>query len=130
MSGSYVLLVDDEPAIVRALQFGLRRRGFEVLSAGNGRDALAILKSPSRIDLILSDVIMPGGISGIELARASKTIRPELPVLLTTGYAYDLLESMGAGPDEFQIIYKPCSVASLVERIQEIIRGNTKSLSA
>jgi CheY-like chemotaxis protein len=130
MSGSYVLLVDDEPAIVRALQFGLRRRGFEVLSAGNGRDALAILKSPSRIDLLLSDVIMPGGISGIELARASKTIRPELPVLLTTGYAYDLLESMGAGPDEFQIIYKPCSVASLVERIQEIIRGNTKSLSA
>ena len=121
MSGSYLLLVDDEPAIVRALQFGLKRRGFEVLSAGNGKDALAVLKSPRKVDLLLSDVIMPGGISGVELARASRTVRPELPVLLTTGYAYDLLESMGAGPDEFQIIFKPFSVASLVERIQEII---------
>ena len=121
MSGSYLLLVDDEPAIVRALQFGLKRRGFEVLSAGNGKDALAVLKSPRKVDLLLSDVIMPGGISGVELARASRTVRLELPVLLTTGYAYDLLESMGAGPDEFQIIFKPFSVASLVERIQEII---------
>jgi CheY-like chemotaxis protein len=121
MSGIHVLLVDDEPAIVRALQFGLKRRGFEVLSQANGRDALTVLKSPRKLDLLLSDVIMPGGISGIELARASRAIRPELPVLLTTGYAYDLLESMGAGPDEFQIIFKPYSVASLVERIQDII---------
>jgi CheY-like chemotaxis protein len=92
MSGIHVLLVDDEPAIVRALQFGLKRRGFEVLSQANGRDALTVLKSPRKLDLLLSDVIMPGGISGIELARASRAIRPELPVLLTTGYAYDLLE--------------------------------------
>lgn len=116
-----VLLVDDNPMIVRALSFGLCRRGFKVLTAGNGHEAAAIMASSQKIDLLFSDVVMPGGMSGVELARTSLGIRPGLPVLLTTGYAYDVLESMGADKGEFQIVTKPYSINDLVSRIHALL---------
>jgi CheY-like chemotaxis protein len=120
-AGRAILLVDDNATIVRALEFGLRRFGFAVTSASNGKDALDILSSAAKVDLLLSDVVMPGGMSGVELAREGQQRRPGLTVLLTTGYAYDVLERMGARKDEFQIVAKPYSVSKLVHRINALL---------
>jgi DNA-binding NtrC family response regulator len=116
-----VLLVDDNQTIVRAVEFGLRRYGFHVLSATNGQDALAILQSPQPIDLMLSDVVMPGGISGLELARSCHTLRPGVAILLTTGYAYDVMTTLGARENEFEMVTKPYSVSALVLRINQLV---------
>jgi DNA-binding response OmpR family regulator len=117
-----ILLVDDDPAIVRALEYSLGRWGFEVLTAYDGPAALAVLAVAEKVDLLLSDVMMPGGMSGIELARICRTRRPSLAILLTTGYAYDVIERLGGGFDEFPMIAKPYSIKTLVKRIEEILR--------
>ena len=116
-----ILLVDDDAAIVRALEYSLGRWGFEVLTAPDGPSALAVLAIVEKIDLLLSDVMMPGGMSGIELARVCRTLRPSLAILLTTGYAYDVIERLGGGFEEFPMIAKPYSIKTLVKRIQDIL---------
>jgi CheY-like chemotaxis protein len=116
-----ILLVDDDPAIVRALEYSLEKSGFDVLTANNGPAALAVLDRQQAVDLLLSDVMMPGGMSGIELARVSQARRTSLAVLLTTGYAYDVIERLGGGFDEFPMIAKPYSIKALVKRIQDIL---------
>ncbi len=121
MGSPTLLLVDDNPAIVRALQFGLRRNGFHVLTAADGRSALDIIDSAQPIDLMLSDVVMPGGMSGVELVRAALLRRAALRVLLTTGYAYDVMESLGAKRDEFPIVAKPCTLSALIARINALL---------
>jgi len=80
-----------------------------------------VLDLMEKVDLLLSDVMMPGGMSGIELARVCRMRRPSLPILLTTGYAYDVIERLGGGFDEFPMIAKPYSIKTLVKRIQEIL---------
>ncbi len=118
-----VLLVDDNAAILRALEYGLRRFGFQVLTAGSGAQSMEILLGPqgSAIDAILSDVMMPGGMNGIELARAVRQVRPDLPILLTSGYATGVFESLGADPAEFPLLPKPCSVSDLVSTLRLMI---------
>jgi CheY-like chemotaxis protein len=93
----------------------LREAGFRVLSAPDGRAALRLLEEARRIDLLFSDVVMPGGLSGIELARAARRLRPELVVLLASGYPGEALA--GQGGDEFTLIGKPYNRASLLQRI-------------
>jgi DNA-binding response OmpR family regulator len=116
-----ILLVDDDPAIVRALEYSLEKWGFDVLTAKDGPAALAVLERQQRVDLLLSDVMMPGGMSGIELARVSQARRASLAILLTTGYAYDVIERLGGGFEEFPMIAKPYSIKILVNRIKEIL---------
>jgi CheY-like chemotaxis protein len=116
-----ILLVDDNAAIVRALEFGLERLGFRVRAAGDGAAALAILDGSEDIDVLLSDVMMPGGMTGVDLARAGRRLRPSLVVLLTTGYAYEVIERLGAGNDAFPTIFKPYSTLALARRIDELL---------
>ena len=118
---STVLLVDDQLSIVRALELGLRRRQFSVLSANNGRDALAILGSEQAVDILVSDIVMPGGISGFELARLAQKLRPGLPLLLTTGYSYDQVETPVGQTNGYEIMRKPFSVVDLVMRINNLL---------
>ncbi len=118
-----VLLVDDNAAIVRALEYGLRRSGFRVLTAFSGAQSMEILHGPEGpgIDAILSDVMMPGGMNGIELARTVRQIRPTLPILLTSGYATGVFESLGADPAEFPLMAKPSSVSDLAAALRRMI---------
>ncbi len=118
-----VLLVDDNAAIVRALEYGLRRSGFRVLTAASGPQAMEIVLGPEGqgIDAILSDVMMPGGMNGIELARAVRKLRPALPILLTSGYATGIFESLGADPAEFPLMAKPSSVADIAACLRRMI---------
>lgn len=118
-----VLVVDDNEAILRALDYGLRRSGFRVLCATHGAPALEILKGPQgpEIDVVLTDVVMPGGMNGLELARAARRLRGELPILLTSGYATGIFDSLGASPMEFPLIAKPSSVGELAALLRRMI---------
>ena len=81
-----ILFVDDDPLIAMSTTEMLEDLGHRVIGANSGLHALDILKSEQTIDLMMTDHVMPG-MTGIELAAASREVRPTLPVLLATGYA-------------------------------------------
>ena len=119
-----LLVVEDEDAVRRAVQKNLERLGYHVLVARDGEDALRIAKSRDRIDLLLSDVVMPG-IDGPELAcqlraRARWT---ELPVLFVTGYSADRLARSGAiGPHD-RVLEKPYQLEELARMIRHMLEA-------
>jgi NO-binding membrane sensor protein with MHYT domain/nitrogen-specific signal transduction histidine kinase/CheY-like chemotaxis protein len=82
-----VLLTEDDPSVAGITEIMLRNLGHEVVRAQNAEQALQVLKSERPVDLLLSDVIMPGGVNGVELARAAVTLRPGIKVLLSSGFA-------------------------------------------
>lgn len=84
-AGRCILVVDDEPLLRQAMVRGLRQRGYVVVEAENGTDALSLLEKEEP-SLLLSDIRMPG-MDGVELARRSRAQHPELPILLVSGYA-------------------------------------------
>ena len=95
--------------------------GYQVSYIGNAADALRMLKAGQEFEVLFSDVVMPNGISGVELAREVKRLRPDIKILLTSGYARDVLERHNA-LDEFPIIYKPFRLAELARLLQAMLR--------
>jgi len=82
-----VLLTEDDASVAAVTEAMLRNLGHDVIGAENADQALHVLRSGQPLDLLLSDIIMPGGMNGVELAREAVTLRPELKVLLSSGYA-------------------------------------------
>jgi CheY-like chemotaxis protein len=80
-----ILIVEDEPLVRLTLAENLRDAGFSVVEAANAEEALVYIGAASPVDLVLSDVQMPGEMDGIALARQIKTLHPALPVILTSG---------------------------------------------
>jgi CheY-like chemotaxis protein len=95
--------------------------GYQVLSAQNGIDAIAMLQG-NEFDLLFSDVRMPGGMNGVELAREAKRLNRGIKVLLTTGYADDVSTRCEA-LDEFPIIGKPFLKADLARCLWSVLQG-------
>ena len=89
-----------------------------MLCARNGEEAIQILESGQEIELLFSDVVMPNGMNGVELAREAR--QRNIKVLLTSGYAEDVLERHRE-VDEFPIIDKPFRLADLARRLQSIL---------
>jgi len=81
-----VLIVDDNEDVREVTVVIVRSFGYEVLTAGDANEALAVVQSRRGIDLLMSDIVMSGGIDGFELADRAQTLRPGLPVLLMSGY--------------------------------------------
>jgi CheY-like chemotaxis protein len=96
--------------------------GYEVLCARNGAEAIQMLdrESGQEFDLLFSDVVMPNGMNGVELAREARRRSKDIKILLTSGYARDVLERHGA-VDEFPIIDKPYRLADLARRLRSIL---------
>ncbi|MCB1870266.1 MAG: response regulator, partial [Gammaproteobacteria bacterium] len=82
-----LLVVDDEAELLKLARLSLQSLGYRVLTAGNGNEALQILIDEPEIDLLFSDLLMPGGINGYELAERAVSLRPHLKVLMTSGYS-------------------------------------------
>ncbi len=116
-----VLVVSDEPAVRMIIAEVLSDLGYTMVEAANGRSGLHILESKTRIDLLLTDVGLPGGMNGRQLADAARQRRPGLKVLFITGYA----ESVVAGNDRMeqgmQVMTKPFTVDALAVGIQGMI---------
>lgn len=121
-----ILLVEDEPAVRRATSLLLRRWGYGVEEAVDGEDARRRFEAePDRFHLLLSDMMMPGRLSGLELTRVLTAIRPSLRVILISGIAIDLERVGASGTRDFLVLRKPCPPAELRSHIEAFIgEGN------
>ncbi|MGH2897941.1 MAG: ATP-binding protein, partial [Solirubrobacteraceae bacterium] len=119
-----LLVVEDEAAVRRAVQRNLERLGYRVIAATDGEDALRIAESLDGIDLLLSDVVMPG-IDGPELACRLRAKWSDLPVLFVTGYSADrLARSDAVGPHD-RVLEKPYQLEELARTIREMIEAHS-----
>lgn len=114
--GQTVLVVEDNPAVRQVAISTLHSLGFEVVEAETGDEAAKVLKSNERVRLVLSDVRMPGGLSGIDLANFIKSEKPNVHVLLTTGYV-DNEEAV----EDVELLYKPYRAKDLAEKIRDLL---------
>jgi two-component system, NtrC family, sensor kinase len=121
-----ILLVEDDPRVAEATQDLLRHMGFSACWAGDGLAALASVESEQTLALVLSDVVLPGGISGLDLARTLRDRHPELPVILTTGYDSYASEVVAEG---FAVIEKPYRREALAALLQAALEKRGPSVS-
>lgn len=110
-----ILVVDDEPEVRSSTALLLETLGYLVLEASDARTALSALEEDRAVDLLLADLVLPGGVSGAELARQALARCPDLKVLLTTGRP-ELAEG-----ETFALIGKPFRMAELAQRIEEVM---------
>jgi CheY-like chemotaxis protein len=96
--------------------------GYRTLVARTGPEAMAILDHEGCVDLLFTDIVMPAGISGVDLARAALRSRPDLKILLTSGYAGAEPEAQSARR-EFPFIAKPYRAPALSRKLKEILAG-------
>ena len=121
--GGTVLVVEDEDALREVTCRIMSRQGYKVLQAASGIEALAIAEShPDRIDLLLTDVIMPGML-GKEVSERVTAIRPETRVLYMSGYAQPVLASQGTLDEAVVLVEKPFSESDLMDRVLEVLDG-------
>ena len=120
-----VLVVDDRPDVAATAGTILEDFGYKVIVADGPRAALEVLDGEGRIDLLFTDLIMPGGMNGVMLARAARERQPRIKILLTTGYAEASLERTDAGGTEFEIINKPYKRMELARRVRRVLDGPT-----
>ncbi len=119
--GETILVVDDEPTIRMLLVDALSERGYSVIEAADSVAGLKMLRSDVHIDLLISDVGLPGGMNGRQMADAGRELRPGLKTLFITGYAANAAVGNGQLQPGMQVITKPFSVDSLITRVQELM---------
>lgn len=120
-SGATILLVEDERPVRSTVRRLLERHGYKVLEAANGQDALTLIAARTgEINLVLSDMVMPG-MGGMELASRVRSVAPQLPVLLMTGYTEEAITRAGDQPHDEQIIEKPFTMNSMLEKVRRAL---------
>jgi len=115
--------VEDNPDVLKVASQRLENLGYTVVEAESGPRAVELLGSGAKIDLVFSDVVMPGGMSGFELARWVRRNAPAVPVLLTSGFAGDVARAGEAPAPELEILRKPYSSAELARALRRAIDG-------
>ena len=112
-----VLIVEDDEIVAELAAGMMNELGFETVIAHSGKEALERLSSGARPKLIFTDIVMPGGISGLELAEKVRSRFPELPILLTTGYSQDV-----GGNHGFPVLHKPYELESLADALSGVLK--------
>jgi signal transduction histidine kinase len=121
--GETILVVEDDEAVLTMAVESLVDLGYRVLVAHDGREALAIVNGPERIDILFSDIIMPGGINGAQLAIEARRLRPDIKVLLTSGYTAAALSNEHGLPEELPVLSKPYRRDELAAQLRVIAGG-------
>jgi CheY-like chemotaxis protein len=122
-----ILLVEDDDLVRRHVAAQLAGLGYDVTSAHDGQDALAILGRAPRFDLLFTDVMMPGGMSGRQLADQVKVRHPDLPVLFTSGYTDESIVHNGRLDPGVQLLQKPYRRQDLATRLRALLDGRDGS---
>lgn len=116
-----ILVVDDEPTIRMLVGDVLEELGYTVIEAADSMSGLKIVQSDARIDLLVTDIGLPGGMNGRQLADAARMARPRLGVLFITGYAENALIGAGHLEPGMEVITKPFAVDAIVARIRQLL---------
>ena len=117
-----ILVVDDEVALRELVEESLKELGYRILTAGDGLQALKILSETPKINLLISDVIMPGGLNGYELAEQATVNNPQLKVILASGYSESALASNNKKNFSAILLNKPYSLAELAQQVQTVLQ--------
>jgi PAS domain S-box-containing protein len=119
--GETVLVIDDEPTVRTLIAEVLRDMGYSVIEAEDGPTGLEVLQSNARIDLLITDVGLPGGLNGRQVADAGRAARPGLKVLFITGYAENAVIGNGRLEPGMHVLTKPFALEALGDKIREMI---------
>jgi CheY-like chemotaxis protein len=122
-----VLVVEDDPAVLAVAVETLEGLGYQVTTANTAASALKRLKGRKVFDLLFSDVVMPGGVNGVELAHLAREARPGLKVLLTSGYVGD---EAAFWANEFPLIDKPYLAPALASKIRAVLDVDVSEVEA
>jgi PAS domain S-box-containing protein len=122
-----ILLVEDEIAIRTATSRYLQRSGYRIIEAGNAREALTLWdQHASSIDLLMTDMVMPGEMSGLQLAELLVSKKPQLKVILASGYHSDILDAGNSSAVPLTFLVKPFMPEELCEALSKCLKGSSK----
>ncbi|NJO32746.1 MAG: PAS domain S-box protein [Rhodospirillales bacterium] len=116
-----VLVVEDDSRVRQLTIKRLKLIGYQVLEASDGPAALEILKRGDAVDLVFTDLIMPGGLSGREVAMRARELRPGVKVLLTSGYAEELVHGDDLQREQLKVLRKPYQQADLIAALRDVL---------
>ncbi len=122
-AGETVMVVDDEPTVRMLVAEILHELGYQCIEASDGVAGLKLLQSGARIDLLVTDVGLPGGMNGRQMADAARIDRPDLKVLFITGYAENAVVGNGHLDPGMHVMTKPFAMEALGSRIRELIEN-------
>jgi CheY-like chemotaxis protein len=118
-------VVEDDQLVRVHLMGQLRHLGYRVLGASDAETALEHLRGSRHIDLLLTDVVMPGGMNGQQLANKALEIRPDLRILLTSGYAESAMVHHGRLDPGVEMLPKPYRRQELAAKVRQVLDGPT-----
>jgi len=124
VEGDTVLLVEDDEGVLGMAVESLEELRYRVVVARNAAEALEHLRGVERIDILFSDVVMPGGMNGSQLAVEAQRLRPGLKVLLTSGYVANLDEGQVIGKGELPVLNKPYRRDELARSLRLVLNGD------
>ncbi|HSI41657.1 MAG TPA: PAS domain S-box protein [Xanthobacteraceae bacterium] len=124
-AGEIVLVVEDEDAVRELVLDVLRERGYRAIAAADGMAGLDLLRTTPEIDLLVTDVGLPGGMNGRQLADAARHLRPDLKVLFMTGYAHDAWTGRPLLDEGMELLTKPFAVELLAQKLRGMLGAAT-----
>ena len=117
----WILLVEDDDLVRHYVQNQLEQLGYRVTAASSGPAALTIIQQQPEIDLLFTDVVMPGGMSGRELGDAARRLRPDLKILYTSGYSEHAIMHHGRLDAGVRLLSKPYRRADLAQKVRDVL---------
>ncbi|HUA93836.1 MAG TPA: PAS domain S-box protein [Terracidiphilus sp.] len=124
--GGTALLVDDEADLLEIADAYLAELGYTVIRAGNGAEALAELERAGQVDLLVTDIIMPGKMNGIELAHRVRELRPEIKIIFTSGFPAEALAERSGKPEGGPLLHKPYQRAEFADIVRRHARAGLR----
>jgi CheY-like chemotaxis protein len=121
--GEVVLVIDDEPTIRMVIAEVLEEAGYAAIEASDGPSGLRVLQSNAKVDLLITDVGLPGGMNGRQVADAARVFRPDLKVIFITGYAENAVVRDGRLDKGMAVVTKPFAMDELARKIREMMAG-------
>ncbi|MDH3579862.1 MAG: ATP-binding protein, partial [Hyphomicrobiales bacterium] len=120
-TGELILAVEDDSRVRRLTLTRLKELGYRVLEAASGPEALGLLTENASVDLVFSDLVMPGGMSGYELCEEARKRRPDIRCLLTSGYAEELVNADKLSQEQLKVLRKPYRQAGLAQAVRNAL---------
>lgn len=117
-----MLVVDDEPSVRALVVEVLHEMGYQTIEAHDGASALQVLQSRTHLDLLITDVGLPGGMNGRQAADGGRLTRPDLQILFITGYAENAAVGNGHLERGMHVLTKPFTLDALAHRVRTLIR--------